>query len=151
MKPKNVGNKEKIISLLRARLDNSGDATTVTGEHINDQQLELLLGELEVFQLELEMQNDELSASYQLLEMERAKFAGFFNRAPVGYFILDHLGLVEEANQTGADLLRISKMDILDLAQRSRSFPPPLDAFRQLPYQRLAGDSQSVGCVGIRL
>lgn len=123
MKPKSVGNKEKIISLLRARLDNSGDATTLTGEHINDQQLALLLGELEVFQLELEMQNDELSASYQLLERERAKFAGFFNRAPVGYFILNHLGLVEEANQTGADLLRISKRDILE--KRFQSFIAP--------------------------
>ncbi|TKC56199.1 PAS domain S-box protein [Pedobacter hiemivivus] len=123
MKPKKVGNKEKIISLLRARLDNSGDASTLSGEYVNDDQLALLLGELEVFQLELEMQNDELSASYQLLETERAKFAGFFNRAPVGYFILDHLGLVEEANQTGADLLRISKRDILE--KRFQSFIAP--------------------------
>jgi signal transduction histidine kinase len=123
MKPKNVGNKDKIISLLRARLDNSGDAAAVSGEYVNDEQLALLLGELEVFQLELEMQNDELFTSYQLLETERAKFAGFFNRAPVGYFILDHLGLVEEANQTGADLLRISKRNILE--KRFQSFIAP--------------------------
>lgn len=119
---KEICNKEKIISLLRSRLESASE-TGLFEEKITDQQLAMLLGELQVFQLELEMQNDELSASYQLIESERARFAGFFNLAPVGYFILNHVGMVEEANQTGADLLCISKNDILK--ERFQSFVAP--------------------------
>lgn len=120
---KEIGNKEKIISLLRSRLENSSETESLFDDKISDQQLAVLLGELQVFQLELEMQNDELSASYQLIENERSRFAGFFNLAPVGYFILDHMGMVEEANQTGADLLCFSKSDILK--ERFQSFVAP--------------------------
>ncbi|MNK05965.1 Oxygen sensor histidine kinase NreB [compost metagenome] len=74
-------------------------------------------------QKKVDNKDTELPAFYQLLETERVKFAFFFNRAPVGYFILDYLGLVEEANQTGADLLRISKRDILE--KRFQSFVAP--------------------------
>lgn len=123
MNKKEIGNKEKIISLLRSRLENSEETEGLFDDNITDQQLAVLLGELQVFQLELEMQNDELSASYQLIETERSRFAGFFNLAPVGYFILDHMGMVEEANQTGADLLQISKSDILK--ERFQSFVAP--------------------------
>jgi signal transduction histidine kinase len=121
---KGNSNKEKIISLLRSRLENSSSGDVLFDEKITDQQLAVLLGELQIFQLELEMQNDELSASYQLLEAERSRFAGFFNLAPVGYFILDQLGIVEEANQTGADLLCISKGKLLN--QRLQSFIDPV-------------------------
>jgi PAS domain S-box-containing protein len=122
---KKKNHKEKVISLLRARLERSEDQEVSAEERISDQELEVLLEELQIFQLELEMQNDELSASYQMLESERSKFAGFFNLAPVGYFILDHLGMVEEANQTGADMLDISKLNVLQ--KRFQSFIAPED------------------------
>nr|WP_255607464.1 PAS domain S-box protein [Pedobacter polysacchareus] len=48
-----------------------------------------------------------------MLELERAKFVDFFNLAPVGYFILDYIGLVEEANQTAADMLAMQKSKII--------------------------------------
>lgn len=122
---KKKSHKEKVISLLRARLDGTEDQEVSAKERVSDQELEVLLEELQIFQLELEMQNDELSASYQMLESERSKFAGLFNLAPVGYFILDHLGMVEEANQTGADMLDISKSSVLH--KRFQSFMAPED------------------------
>ena len=72
-----------------------------------------LMGELQIYQLELEMQNEELSVSYEMLENERSKFAGFFDLAPVGYFVLDHAGIVEEANQTGTKLFGASRNMLL--------------------------------------
>jgi signal transduction histidine kinase len=79
----------------------------------NNKNRKELLNELQVYQLELEMQNEQLSISYELLENERAKFAGFFDLAPVGYFVLNHLGIVEEANQTGTDLLKTPRDKVL--------------------------------------
>jgi PAS domain S-box-containing protein len=78
-----------------------------------------LLGELQIYQLELEMQNEQLSYSYEMLEHERSKFADFFDLAPVGYFVLDHRGMVQEGNQKGIDLLGISKKMLLSKAFRT--------------------------------
>lgn len=119
MDSKNLYSKDRILSFLRTKLDAGGSAA-ILDNSLSGQQIAILLAELEIFQLELEMQNDELTASHQLLEVERTKFAGFFNMAPVGYFVLDHLGFVEEGNQTGANLLKISVQDIL--SKRFQSF-----------------------------
>jgi PAS domain S-box-containing protein len=120
---KEISNKEKILLLRRSRLENSSGTGTLFEEKVTGQQLRALGSELQVFQLQPEMQNEGLSASSQLLETERSRFAGFFNQAPVGYFILDHMGMVEEANQTGADLLHTSKNAILK--ERFQSFVAP--------------------------
>lgn len=90
---------------------------------LSPEEINVLLNELQVYQLELEMQNDELKASYLTLDQERAKFVGLYDLAPVGYFILDYLGIVEEANQNGVDLLKISKQTIL--CKRFQSFIAP--------------------------
>jgi PAS domain S-box-containing protein len=60
-----------------------------------------LLHELQVYQAELEMQNDELKLSQLALEKERARFENLFNLAPVGYFIVNDLALLEECNENG--------------------------------------------------
>jgi len=64
-----------------------------------------LLHELEIYELELQLQNEELRASYATLEMERLKFVSLFNTAPVGYLILDARGMIQEINETGSQLL----------------------------------------------
>ncbi|RYZ80572.1 MAG: PAS domain-containing protein, partial [Proteobacteria bacterium] len=112
--------KEKIISSLRARIERTDVAAQMLEEGISDHELSVLLSELQIFQLELEMQNDELTTSHESLESEKSKFAGFFNLAPIGYFILDHLGIIEEANQTGISLLNITKQKLI--GQRFQSF-----------------------------
>ncbi|HMI01529.1 MAG TPA: PAS domain-containing protein, partial [Pedobacter sp.] len=144
MNKKKTDSKEKTISLLRARIERPESAGVPFDENITDHELSVLLSELQVFQLELEMRNDELSASHGLLENEKSRFAGFFNLAPVGYFILDHLGMVEEANQAGIDLLHISRQNILN--QRFQSFIDP-EAWEQfyhfLHKMQTAEDKQS--------
>src|SRR3954462_8188260 len=76
-------------------------------------EMEELLHELQVFQIELEMQNDELRISHDHLEAERAKFSGLYDLAPVGYFILNKIGEVEEANLTGLQMMGIIKSQII--------------------------------------
>jgi PAS domain S-box-containing protein len=76
-------------------------------------EMEELLHELQVFQIELEMQNDELRISHDHLEAERAKFSGLYDLAPVGYFILNKIGEVEEVNLTALQMMGIIKIQIL--------------------------------------
>src|SRR5690349_2832814 len=105
--------KEQLLSILKKRTDPDLPESAQLGQ-MNNQEFGTLLDELQIFQLELEMQNEELAESHRLLDIERIKFEGFFNHAPVGYFILDNIGTVEQANLTGADLLHVSKNNLLN-------------------------------------
>lgn len=143
--------REKVISLLRARIGRSNDPSLSLDKQISHHELEVLLEELQIFQLELEMQNDELSNSYQMLELERTKFVDFFNLAPVGYFIVDHIGLVEEANQTGADMLDMQKSKIIGKKFQSFFAPQELEVFYGFVHQMNSGNSKKSCEIKIRM
>jgi diguanylate cyclase (GGDEF)-like protein/PAS domain S-box-containing protein len=64
-----------------------------------------ILHELQVYQIELEMQNDELRRTQQLIEESRDRYVDFYDFAPVGYITLSRDALIEEINLAGATLL----------------------------------------------
>ncbi|MBP1750593.1 MAG: sigma-54-dependent transcriptional response regulator, partial [Deltaproteobacteria bacterium] len=68
-----------------------------------------LLHELQVHQIELEMQNEELVRAREELEVSLNKYVELFDFAPVGYFIFDAQGHIEEVNLSGAQLLGIER------------------------------------------
>ena len=53
---------------------------------------------LRVYQAELEIQNEELRRSQNLNQEALARFTSFFNSLPVAELVVDHKGLVMEAN-----------------------------------------------------
>ncbi|MFW6005472.1 MAG: histidine kinase dimerization/phospho-acceptor domain-containing protein, partial [Desulfonatronovibrionaceae bacterium] len=59
-----------------------------------------LLQDLQVYQIELELQNEELVQAQSKLEKARNGFAHLFNQAPVGYLTIDKHGLIRQCNQT---------------------------------------------------
>jgi PAS domain S-box-containing protein len=65
--------------------------------------------ELCVHQIELEMQNEELSRIQVELDSSRALYFDLYDAAPVGYFILDSQGTILEVNSTGARLLGLAR------------------------------------------
>ncbi len=69
------------------------------------QEIKTILHELQVYKVELEMQNDELWRAQQELEASRDRFFWLFNQAPFGYLTLDGVGMIHQVNQTLADML----------------------------------------------
>ncbi|MDS4020287.1 MAG: EAL domain-containing protein [Candidatus Competibacter sp.] len=59
-----------------------------------------LVHELQVHQIELEMQNEELRRIMGELEHSRNQFSLLFHQAPIGYLVLNDLGLIHEVNET---------------------------------------------------
>jgi signal transduction histidine kinase len=110
--------------------------------NLSTEEVNILLNELQVYQLELEMQNDELKASYLALDREKAKFVGLYDLAPVGYFILDYLGVIDETNQNGVDLLKISKQTILRKRFQSFIAPRSWDDFYNFLHRMQNGDGK---------
>jgi PAS domain S-box-containing protein len=66
---------------------------------------EELIHELQVYQVELEMQNEELRTAQEDLEQSRSRYADLYDFAPVGYFTFDKKGLILDVNLTGAGQL----------------------------------------------
>lgn len=100
--------------------------------------------ELQIVQLELEMQNSELKASYEALEKERLKLSNLFQLAPVGYLILNSVGVVVDINQTGLDMLDLNSSTVIN--QRFQTFVQPgdLEAFHHFLYKmQKTGGQQS--------
>ncbi len=68
-----------------------------------------LVHELGTYQIELEMQNEELRRARAELEESHAKYVGLYDFSPMGYFIFDKNGLIKEVNVTGANMLGMEK------------------------------------------
>ncbi len=64
-----------------------------------------LFHELEVYQIELEMQNKELLQVKEQVEIEAQKYAELYDCAPSGYFTLSKDGKIIELNFSGANML----------------------------------------------
>lgn len=70
-----------------------------------EEALQRLVHELEVHQVELEMQNEELSRARNEVETALEKYTDLYDFAPVGYATLDHAGIIRGVNLTCATLL----------------------------------------------
>ena len=72
-----------------------------------------LLQELRVYQIELQMQNEELRRSQLELERARSRYFELYDLAPVGYCSISKKGLILEANLTLATLLGVNRGALL--------------------------------------
>jgi PAS domain S-box-containing protein len=68
------------------------------------QQVRHLIHELEVFEVELEMQNEELHRDHEELEAVRERYAGLYDSTPIGYLTVSDKEQILEANLTAARL-----------------------------------------------
>ena len=72
-----------------------------------------LIHELQVYQVELEMQNEELRRVQQELEKTRDRYSHLYDFAPVGYFTVSEKGIIDEVNLTGASIIGIERNSLI--------------------------------------
>ncbi|MFA6221243.1 MAG: ATP-binding protein [Desulfomonilaceae bacterium] len=75
---------------------------------------EAIIHELQAHQIELETQNEELKRIQRALEESKDKYEDLYDFAPVGYFTLNHKGIIREVNLTGASLLRVFRSKLIN-------------------------------------
>jgi PAS domain S-box-containing protein len=73
-----------------------------------------LIHELQVHQIELEMQNEELRKTHLVLEDIKDRYIDLYDFAPVGYFTFSDDGLIKDVNLTGAALLGIARIKLIN-------------------------------------
>ena len=87
-----------------------------------DEATQKLVHELEVHQIELEMQNEELIQARAEVDRTLDMYTDLYDFAPVGYFTLDHAGIIKAVNISGASLFGIERSRLLN--RRFRDFLP---------------------------
>ena len=70
-----------------------------------DEDTRKLVHDLRVYQIELELQNQELRSASARLETTRDEYARLYDEAPVGYLTLDESGILLRANRTFLGML----------------------------------------------
>ncbi len=73
-----------------------------------------LIHELQTFQVELELQNEELQRSQQELLEFKTRYKELYDFTPVGYVCLDVKGVILNANLTLADMLLLERSSLID-------------------------------------
>ncbi|MCB0163442.1 MAG: response regulator [Anaerolineae bacterium] len=76
-----------------------GEALVPTAE------IQELIQELTIYQIELELQNEELRRSEQKYQYLYQRYIDLFNLAPIGYIILNNKDRIQEINLTAAQML----------------------------------------------
>lgn len=74
--------------------------------------MEELVESLQIYQFELEIQNEELVRVQQSLEKSKNRFESLFNNAPVAYCILNLEGVIQEANHGFFSLLTLKSNEL---------------------------------------
>lgn len=83
-----------------------------TDKSLPDADAKRLLHELQVHQVELEMQNAELTRARAEAEASAKKFSDLYDFAPVGYITLNERGVIRELNLTAARLLGRDRIEL---------------------------------------
>jgi len=104
---KTTGNSADLRKRAESYLNNSGDHPC-SGREIKE-----LLHELSVHQIELELQNQELTAAQAEAESAHQKYFALYDLAPVGYAGIAIDGTIRDINLTGADLLGLERKHII--------------------------------------
>jgi PAS domain S-box-containing protein len=88
-----------------------------------------LVHELDTYQIELELQNEDLREASVNLEESRRRYADLYDFAPVAYLTLSENGTIIEANLTAAEMLGLSRGRLLEQQLTNFIFPEDQDLF----------------------
>lgn len=94
---------------------------------------------LHLHQEELRTQNEELLEAQQALALAGHRLQDLFDFAPVAYFLLDHNGVIEEANFTACRMLGVDRSELLRRPIRLYVPPGSRDTFDLFLIEMAAG------------
>ncbi|MFH1118756.1 MAG: PAS domain S-box protein [Bacteroidota bacterium] len=99
---------------LREKAENMLKQRSMPGFQAYDSKnIEHLIEELQIYQIELETQNEEMQRVYTELEKSTSRYTSLFDFAPIGYLTTDEHEFIREINLTGAELLGYDRHQII--------------------------------------
>jgi len=81
---------------------------------LKETDLSKLIDKVILYQVELEIQNEDLLKSQAELIESNSKYIELYDLAPVAYFAIDKDALIKEVNQAGCELLGLKKQGLIN-------------------------------------
>jgi PAS domain S-box-containing protein len=103
------------LTVLRRQAEAQLNATKKKHQDYSDSPVEMqrVIHELAVYQIELEMQQDELLQARMELEESLDCYTELYDFAPLGYLTLDREGIIRKANLNGSKLLGVDRSHLI--------------------------------------
>ena len=101
--------KRNRLTELRKRAEATQERDAMDLPDLPPKEVRKLVHELRTYQIELEMQNEELRRAQEELVESRDRYSDLYDFAPIGYVTVSHKGLILEANRTLADMLGVER------------------------------------------
>jgi len=131
-------------SRLRKKAEEILNQRGIQNQELYKRDLESLVEELSIHQIELEQQNEELKKTQNELEISRNRYSDLFNNAPIGYFIIKKNYRIKDVNNTGGEMLGISRNELKETSFTGYIHPDSQDTFYfHLKEVRRSGQHQS--------
>jgi len=108
-----------------------------------------LIHELQTYQIELELQNEELLRSQQELMESKIQYTELYDLAPVGYISLSTKGLILRVNLTFAEMLLIERSNLINQPLSASIVPEDQDIYYQ--YKKNLSDSEASQICELRM
>ncbi len=108
-----------------------------------------LLHELRVHQVELEQQNEELTAARRALEAALQEHTQLFEFAPIGYFVVTANSTIRKVNLAGARVVGVERNRLVGLTLGAFIQPADMGPFQQLlatTFGRTAEGAEAAAC-----
>ncbi|MCA1744578.1 MAG: response regulator [Bacteroidales bacterium] len=116
-----------------------------TGFPASESDLLKLIHELEVYQIELEMQNEELVIAKQTAELAEEKYIELYDFAPTGYLSLSKEGEIMELNFAAAKILGKERLHLKTRPLALFISPASLNTFNDF-FERVMGSAEKQSC-----
>ncbi|MDZ4676575.1 MAG: PAS domain-containing sensor histidine kinase [Oligoflexia bacterium] len=120
--------KDELSQRLNALQSCSGDNESYKER---EEEFQKVLHELEVYQIELEMQNRELRDSREALEESHDRYVNLYDFAPTGYITFNDQGIMKELNLTTAGMLGVERRWLVERSIAPWIVSQDLPSFRQ--------------------
>lgn len=131
--------------LLCRRLDFSSLLKAGARAVVRIEDTQLLFHEMRMYQIELEMQAEQLQLAQMALNAERARYLDLYGFAPVGYCTITKSGLIVQSNLAAASILGQSGSALVGLPISRFVVPDDLGNF-DLLRQQLTTTGQTQSC-----
>ncbi len=116
------GDQSHRFEILRRQARRILEAVGAEDFHPDRHDVKKLFEELNIYQIELELQNEELQQVRDRLETAQTYLESIFSQAPVGYLVLSEDGLIRKINNMAAAYFGLEKPVLI--GQRLQSFVP---------------------------
>ncbi len=101
-----------------------------------------LIEELNIFHVELEMQNEELRHTQTALEMSQRHLADLFSYAPVGFLVLNRSGQIIEVNSLAKEYFALSEQMLTKRTLQSFISPESFSSYIDAVQKVLRGETK---------